>query len=628
MTFTKRFVTYKDKHPILKSNVISPIQTGRDLANENFENMIGDNTGDNISYLNHTFCELTAIYWVWKNQDKVGNPDNIGFMHYRRHFLFGNKDYIPNYFGLVKFDKINANYLKSDLTSDKNIVKICSNYDAVIPLKIDIELLGNYKNNYEQYKKCHNIKDYDKAIEIISSIYPDYIPYVKEYNKSKHAYFLNMFIFKKDIFNEYCSWIFDILFRLYDSIQISQTDNYQQRTIGFISERLTAIFIYKLLREKHKILELPVSFVDKFLKLDIVNHNIIPIAVASSNSYVPILSVFLESIKNNINNQYIYEVNILERDISIYNKQRLIKQCNKFPISLKFVNINKKLDGLEKLVKKRHFSVDTFSRFFIPNLLDYDKCIYLDIDTIVTTDIQKLYNIDIKNNYIAACNDPIFIGMCNRNKKLEEYTRNTLKLEKCENYFQTGVMLLNLKQLREINSENLCINSMMKKVFNYADQCCYNYLFNTHIKYLDMSWNYQIYDQDRYDDNIKGKLPLKYLQMYNVSRKEPKIIHYSGPRKPWFYPNEEFGDIWWNYARKSPFYEQILINFIKFNLSQKKQSKNSKISLLCKLYKKIRHCLLCIRVDLKDKNFLVQFLGIRISHKKNGKFPCIYEFKI
>ena len=97
----KILVGYHKPAYLLKTDVLVPIHLGRALATDAskdgkmsqedyqwmLDNMIGDDTGDNISHLNREFCELTAIYWAWKNYDKLGNPDYIGFMHYRRHFF-------------------------------------------------------------------------------------------------------------------------------------------------------------------------------------------------------------------------------------------------------------------------------------------------------------------------------------------------------------------------------------------------------------------------------------------------------------------------------------------------------------------------------------------------------------
>lgn len=581
MSNTKIFVTYKEKHQIYKSNILTPIQTGRDLAGEDFENMLGDNTGDNISFLNNYFCELSAIYWVWKNQDKIGNPNHIGFMHYRRHFLFAENDYAPNFFGLVKFNEANQDYLDNHLTNDENINRICSTYDAIIPQKIDITTLGNEKTNYEQYKVHHNIKDYEKAINIINTKYPEYSIYVDKYNNSNYAYFLNMFVFKKEIFEEYCSWLFDILFDLYDNIEQNKNDSYQQRAIGFISERLTGIFITKLLSKDYKIKELPISFIEKeVINLSYEQEKVIPIAVASSNEYVPILSTCLESIKEHSSSDYTYKINILEQNISLYNKNLLRKQFENSQINLNFINVHSRINNLSKFVDKRPFSVDTFSRFFIPDLIDYKKCIYIDLDTIVLEDLKKLYNINLDDKYLAASRDVIFLSMC-CDDKIKKYAKSKLKLTHIDNYFQSGVLLLNLEKMRTNNTSTFCVEVLNKLKPYFADQCVYNYIFQDEVLYLDTTWNYQTYTNERKLKNLKDFITIKHLKNYVDAFKNPKIIHFSGNCKPWFSPNEEYAEIWWKYARKTPFYELLVQEMIEHSIiNEMKLLTDFKINLI------------------------------------------------
>ena len=96
----KIFISYHDEHPLIQSDILTPIQTGCADAPKLFKGMLRDDTGDNISQHNRKYCELTAQYWVWKNYDKIGNPDYVGFMHYRRHFMFdgwhGRDDFVCN----------------------------------------------------------------------------------------------------------------------------------------------------------------------------------------------------------------------------------------------------------------------------------------------------------------------------------------------------------------------------------------------------------------------------------------------------------------------------------------------------------------------------------------------------
>ena len=109
----KILVAFHKPYKSLKNNILTPIHVGRDIAFEKskdgviskedydwlIENCIGDNTGDNISSLNRYFCEMTALYWAWKNYDKLGNPEYIGLMHYRTYFYLGN---IPPVSNLIK----------------------------------------------------------------------------------------------------------------------------------------------------------------------------------------------------------------------------------------------------------------------------------------------------------------------------------------------------------------------------------------------------------------------------------------------------------------------------------------------------------------------------------------------
>ena len=258
----KLFTTYKTKNKILKSNIITPIQTGRAIADEIFEGMLGDDTGENISKYNQKYCELTAQYWVWKNYDKIGNPEKIGFMHYRRHFLFNDGKYKKGIHGLVEFGNINKKYLRKNLGTDAQIQNIVKDYNVILPEKDNIMLSNNVNSNYEQYKKHHIIAHYDLAMEILKQKYPEFSEIATEYNRSNQAYFLNMFILKKEIFFDLCEWLFSILFEVEKKIDYTNLNSYDSRALGFISERLCGIYFYKLEKEnKYKILHRPVSLI-------------------------------------------------------------------------------------------------------------------------------------------------------------------------------------------------------------------------------------------------------------------------------------------------------------------------------------------------------------------------------
>ncbi|MBO5948516.1 glycosyltransferase family 8 protein [bacterium] len=297
--------------------------------------------------------------------------------------------------------------------------------------------------------------------------------------------------------------------------------------------------------------------------LDKKNNNdllikMVPVVVSSSNEYVPILSTCIESIKDNSSKEYLYEINILEHNITEDNKRILNTQFKNSNIKLNFINVKDKIAQLEKYVAESRFTINTFSRFFIPELLPYEKCVYVDLDTIVLDDIKILYDTNLEDNYLAASIDSSFIGCCACDKRYIEYAHNTLKIPDIENYFQAGVLVFNLQKMRENNIIRKCLNVLEDIQLHFADQCVYNYLFKNNVKYLELNWNYQFNDCDRQKIKLKQNLPLKILEQYNNAYKNPKIVHYSSKNKPWFYPSEEYAQIWWGYARKTPFYEQLL----------------------------------------------------------------------
>lgn len=179
-----------------------------------------DNTGDNISLKNKNYCELTALYWIWKN-DK---SDITGLVHYRRFF----------------FNDMLSKKLKNTINKDL-IEYILQDYDIIVPKK---QFIAKY-NLKEQYQFIHEKKDLDICRNIIQEKYSDYIEAFDKVFNQHGFYAFNMFITKKELIDKYCEWLFDVLFELEKKIDISSYDQYNQRIFGFLSERLFNVWIEK-----------------------------------------------------------------------------------------------------------------------------------------------------------------------------------------------------------------------------------------------------------------------------------------------------------------------------------------------------------------------------------------------
>lgn len=198
-----------------------PIHVGKEGKSD--IGYIGDNIGDNISKKNPYYCELTGLYWAWKNLE----CDYTGLVHYRRHFT--NKNFIYRLFN---------NKFSSVLTS-KEIIKLLNKYDIIIPKRRNyyIETL------YSHYEHTHYVEHLDKTRLIIFKYYKEYIDDFDKVMQQKGGYMFNMFITKKEILNEYCDWLFSILNKLEEEVDISQYDAFQARLYGRVSELLFNVWL-------------------------------------------------------------------------------------------------------------------------------------------------------------------------------------------------------------------------------------------------------------------------------------------------------------------------------------------------------------------------------------------------
>ncbi|HEH9419997.1 TPA: DUF4422 domain-containing protein [Aeromonas sobria] len=201
-----------------------PIEVGAELRKEHFCTVL-DNTGlDNISHKNKSFCELTAIYWMLKNN----TSDHIGLVHYRRYFKLGVKRE-GRFYGKWHPDSAMA---KSDF------VKILSSYDLIIPERI------RFQESIEcDYKKNHIYDDYVKVRNVINDKSPEFIKYFDGFSNQHHIHTCNMFVMSSKYFELCWQWIFSIIFEFEHETDISQYDEYQRRVFGFISERLFNVWV-------------------------------------------------------------------------------------------------------------------------------------------------------------------------------------------------------------------------------------------------------------------------------------------------------------------------------------------------------------------------------------------------
>lgn len=198
-----------------------PIAVGNELINSQLCKYMKDNTLDNISQKNPNFCELTAQYWIWKN-DKIA--DVKGLCHYRRYF---SKSNLLNSMKYI----INIKYI--------NQMIFAKHYDAIVSKRT-----YSYRGVKQAYLDCGYEKDLNITRDVIRELYPDYINSYDTIINGCWGYVANMLITTSKLFDQYSNWLFDILFEVEKRTDISKYSQQEARIYGYISERLLGVWIF------------------------------------------------------------------------------------------------------------------------------------------------------------------------------------------------------------------------------------------------------------------------------------------------------------------------------------------------------------------------------------------------
>lgn len=238
----KIIVATHKKYEMPKQYSYLPLHVGAE--GKNSLGYQGDNIGDNISTKNSTFCELTGLYWAWKNL----NAKYLGLVHYRRHFTIKNRLF-RNKYSPIKY-----------VLSDEEINQLICEYDIIVPKKQNyvIETL------YSHYAHTHYKEHLDITRDIIIDIYPEYLEDYDIVMKQRKGHMFNMFIMKKQYINEYCQWLFDILFELEKRIGKQEMSTFQGRFYGRVSEIIFNCWLRNIARNKNiKIKSIPYFYLEK-----------------------------------------------------------------------------------------------------------------------------------------------------------------------------------------------------------------------------------------------------------------------------------------------------------------------------------------------------------------------------
>lgn len=279
------------------------------------------------------------------------------------------------------------------------------------------------------------------------------------------------------------------------------------------------------------------------------NLEVIPIFFAIDDGYMPFLAVALESLIENSSKKYYYSIKVLYTKISEENKKK-INKYKRENVNIEFVDLNYYIEKVkDKLYTRDYYTNTTYFRLFIANLYpQYNKAIYLDSDIVVLGDIAELYNQDMGDNLIAAAPDDVIQTI----KVFQEYAEKVVGVADYRNYFNAGILLMNLDEFRKFDFQNKFLYLLETIKFTVAqDQDYLNRLCKGKVKIIDKAWD---------------TMP---IGNETLEEKDVKIVHYNLADKPWHYDNIKYKEYFWKYAKKTEYYNEICK--IKENYSEEER---------------------------------------------------------
>ncbi|MDY5589235.1 MAG: DUF4422 domain-containing protein [Arcanobacterium sp.] len=566
------FVSAHKEVALFESDILQPVQVGAAAAARRFSWAWHDDSGVNISERNPEYSELTTQYWAWKNV----NAEYYGFCHYRRYFDFSAAAHPENDYGEVMERRIDAETAAEYELNDAAIARSVQGWDIITSPLTDMNThLGGVGDPLTQWKKSPLLidADFQRMIAIVREKSPEYAPDLDTFLGGHEACFCNMFIMRKEIFHEYCAWLFPLLDEYMGQTNMEHYSVEARRTPGHLSERLLNVFLIhaQRMRPTLKVKQLQCVHFEQperreLLKpLPPVHAPIVPVVLAADNVYVPQLATTVFSLLANASPDCYYDLVILHRDITWENQEIMRDSLRNFPnFTLRFVDAGSELERYGLSTNNAHISVETYYRFLIPDVLPfYDKVLYLDSDMIVLSDVAELFATDLQGAAIGAVRDIDFAGNLNvKHGDRARYAHAVLHLKEPFNYFQAGVLIFNTAALRAEFAFEHWMELAADDRYIYNDQDVLNSQLEGRVHFLPAEWNV-MHNVDHRVERIFSQAPAAQYREYQAARSHPKIIHYAGYIKPWNVPTCDFATRYWEYARQLPFYEALIGNIVK-----------------------------------------------------------------
>ena len=559
---TSLYAAFHKTAPTIDAPYVVPIHVGRATAAAPLPGMIGDDTGENISARNTEYCELTALYWAWKNDRE---SDRIGLMHYRRMldiagtFEGSQAELFVDRFDSRDWARRTGDWLERD----------AGNYDIVVP---KLHEMG--RTVEENYRNGHAAIDFDVLREVITEHYP---AFREDFETEAAGYVIrlgNMFLMRREIFEPYCLWLFDILERIEaHDVDRSHYSPTQVRYLGFIAERLLGVYLRHLQRTRPELRIREVNIVNTsralfipYITDDSCNSpEDVNIAFSADRFYLPHTAAMLHSMLSRADRSRRINLFFLHTDIRPAPMSMLVEGLDVHP-NVRFHELNAGdtfADSYRSATRAP--SNATYNRFLLFELLPgLDRLLYLDVDMIVLGDICELYDTDMGGKALGAVTDHIMTRTLTgatptidpEVPDLGTYQREVLGLndDRIARYINAGLLLFDFRAMDVEATGRTLFARAQEGRYLFRDQDILNMHFKDDLYILPDVWNV-------FNTIIAGynRVPAANHARAMAARKAPKLIHYAaGDYKPWNAVPVPLARYYWDALRETNFFAEVI----------------------------------------------------------------------
>lgn len=569
----KIFVSHRidQNNDIIENPLYINVRCGAVFDKVNINNFFGDDTGDNISEKRLSLSEYTVMYWAWKNID----ADYYGLCHYRRYLGITNNSIKSN----MPLKQTTVQYLTESSAKElglcdfEKMTEIISKHDMCISHEYDMykdagasKSLLTIKDLWlEEHEAYLKEDDFDALISIIKELRPEYYNDTIKYMKGHKFVGFNLFVMKKDLFNDLCEFLFPILFRFEEHITRDNYSDIMNRAASYAGEWLYSIWLFHKKKARLKIATFNIiSFEDtkhvSAIQPKFSGKNSTSIVLAANDYNRSYLSVVIQSMIEHMESTDELDIIILQKGASLDKwKAHLIdEECNAIismansdNISIRFYNPKYQLSKISCNCDQPPFEENLYLAFLPWILKNFNNVVFLSDSVLIENSIKRL--LPKEDVYVAAAIDPYMASIANGYEKNVRRGHQIRPFKK-QKYFSSELVYLNLEKIRNSLKFEDCIRLINKYELNNTSDI-FNAIYSKYSQALSSDWNV-IYPYEPQYYFIDEYLPTE-LKSKNVSAIVLQSL--SGISRV---PSLETTRKFWGYARKTPFYEQLILQGI------------------------------------------------------------------